>query len=104
MKMRERPRIAAMAVEQLLLVADRAVGQEHDLAQLPVSLGRGSVSAAFIAGTISVPPRASQAVDVALGPPTCWASAGTVSGNSTVSVSSKRTTLKRSSGCRRPSA
>ena len=36
--------------------------------------------------------------------PTCSASAGTASGNSTSMVSSKRITLKRSAGCSRPSA
>ena len=34
MNTRERPRIARDGVEQLLLVADRAVGQEHDLADV----------------------------------------------------------------------
>ncbi len=60
----EHPRASAHrrdGVEQLLLVADRAVGEEHHLPQMARRCSPASVSAARIAGTISVPPRASSA-------------------------------------------
>ena len=66
MNTRERPRIAADGFEQLLLVADRAVGEEHDLADVVGVAAALSVSAARIAGTISVPPRACSAPTNAL--------------------------------------
>ena len=72
--------------EQLLLVADRAVGQEHDLRGRSWHRSRLSVSAARIAGTISVPPSACSAPTNEVARPICSLSAGTDAGNSTSMV------------------
>ena len=104
MNTRERPAPPADGGEQLLLVADGAVGQEHHLAQMRRVDAWRSVSAARIAGTISVPPVRLEPADEGVGPADILASAGTASGNSMSMVSSKRMTLKRSAGFSRPSA
>ena len=104
MKTRERPRIAAMVSNNCCsLPIAPSVRNTTWRTKLPSAL-LVSVSAARIAGTISVPPRACSASTKAVAVPTCSASAGTEAGNTTSMVSSKRITLKRSFGCRRPSA
>ena len=92
-------------VEQLLLVADRAVGQEHHLADvvgvIAGVVGQRRAHRRHHLGAAA----ACSALDERRGPAEMFpASAGTDAGNSTSMVSSKRITLKRSAGCSRPSA
>ena len=100
MNTRERPRRSANRVEQLLLVADGAVGEEYDLAQqIRVRIARVSVK--------SRPHRRHHlgaAARVERGRRTPWRarysprSPAPLSANSTSMVLSKRITLKRSDG------
>ncbi|MGY4457025.1 hypothetical protein ACVWYI_000985 [Bradyrhizobium sp. LB13.1] len=103
MNTRERPRIAVIVSNNCcsLPIAPSVKNTIWRTMLVSPSL---SVSAARIAGTISVPPRACSALTNEVASPTRAASAGTEAGNSTSMVSSKRMTLKRSVGWRRESA
>ena len=98
MNTRERPRMAAMVSSSCCSLPISPSVRNTTWRRKLASLSRGSVSAAFMGGTISVPPLACSAATNARACATYSAFAGTVSVNSTSIVLSKRITLKRSVG------
>ena len=103
---REEAPVAELVVHQaqdLVLVADRAIGEEHDLPH-ERRFARRRRSAILSAGSISVPPRARKAADELLRARSVAGSTGIGAANSGVLYELNSMTLKRSPGSRRSSA